>query len=181
MWSRNSGWSQPTASAGLARPLRAIPVRLSVLRNILKDGSQTPLSCSLGITVTVRQTIVSHGSTKSRRPPARARRLSRCSVRSSVRQFRLTSPPNSAPLGGRGHFDGFCDEEAVPLICLPCQVSAQSVGAGDGLLLCMGLFSIFLARAAATRRDRQNIPPEGAHAGEAFAATKWRARHDSNV
>jgi len=47
-------------------------------------------------------------------------------------------------------FDGLCDDEAVPLICPTCQVSAQSVGAGDRLLLCMGLFSIFLAGAAAT-------------------------------
>jgi hypothetical protein len=29
------------------------------------------------------------------------------------------------------------------LICPTCQVSAQSVGAGDRRLLCMGLFSIF--------------------------------------
>src|ERR1700722_1031749 len=34
-----------------------------------------------------------------------------------------------------------------------CQVSAQSIGSGDRLLLCTGLFSIFLAGAAATRRD----------------------------
>ena len=46
--------------------------------------------------------------------------------------------------------DPACDDEAVPLICPTCQVSAQSVGAGDRLLLCMGLFSIFLAGAAAT-------------------------------
>jgi hypothetical protein len=32
----------------------------------------------------------------------------------------------------------------VPLICPTCQVLAQSVLAGDRLLLCMGLFSIFL-------------------------------------
>src|SRR5438105_2744616 len=63
--------------------------------------------------------------------------------------------PNSAPLGGRGHLTDLCDDEAVPLICPTRQVSAQSVPVGDRLLLCMGLFSIFLARAAATRRDRQ--------------------------
>ena len=32
----------------------------------------------------------------------------------------------------------------VPLICPTCQVLAQSVLTGDRLLLCMGLFSIFL-------------------------------------
>jgi hypothetical protein len=74
--------------------------------------------------------------------------------------------------------NGFCDDEAVLLICPTCQVSAQSVGSGYRRLLCMGLFSIFLAGAAATRRDTL---PEGAYASEAFAATKWRTRHDSNV
>src|SRR3981189_3469826 len=37
-----------------------------------------------------------------------------------------------------------CDDEGVPLICPTCQVLAQSVLTGDRLLLCMGLFSIFL-------------------------------------
>src|SRR6266404_9317519 len=37
-----------------------------------------------------------------------------------------------------------CDNEGVPLICPTCQVLAQSVLTGDRLLLCMGLFSIFL-------------------------------------
>src|SRR5712664_680567 len=37
-----------------------------------------------------------------------------------------------------------CDNEGVPLICPTCQVLAQSVPTGDRLLLCMGLFSIFL-------------------------------------
>jgi hypothetical protein len=36
----------------------------------------------------------------------------------------------------------------------------------------MGLFSIFLVAAAATRRDGGNTPPEGAYADEAYAATK---------
>src|SRR6267142_3952673 len=36
------------------------------------------------------------------------------------------------------------DNEGVPLICPTCQVLAQSVLTGDRLLLCMGLFSIFL-------------------------------------
>src|SRR5712675_845703 len=41
--------------------------------------------------------------------------------------------------------NGLCDDEAVPLICPTCQVlTPQSVLAGDRLLLCMGLFSIFL-------------------------------------
>jgi hypothetical protein len=43
-----------------------------------------------------------------------------------------------------GSFIGLCDDEGVPLICPTCQVSAKSVLAGDRLLLCMGLFSIFL-------------------------------------
>jgi hypothetical protein len=34
-----------------------------------------------------------------------------------------------------------CDDEGVPLICPKCQVLAHT---GDRLLLCMGLFSIFL-------------------------------------
>jgi hypothetical protein len=63
------------------------------------------------------------------------------------------------------------------LICPTCQVSAQSVGSGDRLLLCMGLFSIFLAGAVATRRDTS---PEGAYAGEAFATTYWRATADED-
>jgi len=37
-----------------------------------------------------------------------------------------------------------CDNEGMPLICPTCQVLAQSVLTGDRLLLCMGLFSIFL-------------------------------------
>jgi hypothetical protein len=41
-------------------------------------------------------------------------------------------------------FDGLCDDEGVPLICPTCQVLAQSVSAGERLLLCMGLSSIFL-------------------------------------
>ncbi|HYS85096.1 MAG TPA: hypothetical protein VEN78_08855, partial [Bradyrhizobium sp.] len=41
-------------------------------------------------------------------------------------------------------FNGLCDDEGVPLICPTCQVFAQSALAGDRLLLCMGLFSIFL-------------------------------------
>jgi hypothetical protein len=41
---------------------------------------------------------------------------------------------------------GIGDDEAVLLICPTCQISAQSVGACDRLLLCMGLFSTFLPR-----------------------------------
>jgi hypothetical protein len=47
-------------------------------------------------------------------------------------------------IAGPGAFNGLCDDEEVPLICPTCQVLAQSVLAGDRLLLCMGLFSIFL-------------------------------------
>jgi hypothetical protein len=41
----------------------------------------------------------------------------------------------------------------------------------------MGLFSIFLAGGAAARRDTR---PEGAQAGEALAATNWRATADED-
>ena len=75
------------------------------------------------------------------------------------------------PLRARGRSSGFCDDEAVLLICPTYQVSAQSVGSGGRLLLCMGLFSIFLAGAAATRRDNDPLS-EGAYAGVAFAANK---------
>src|SRR3979409_334784 len=47
-------------------------------------------------------------------------------------------------IAGPRAFNGLCDDEGVPLICPTCQVFAQSVLAGDRLLLCMGLFSIFL-------------------------------------
>src|SRR6266700_2815277 len=53
-------------------------------------------------------------------------------------------------------FNGSCDDKGVPLICPTCQVLAQSVLAGDRLLLCMGLFSIFLVgshRDVAWRRE----------------------------
>ena len=36
------------------------------------------------------------------------------------------------------------DDAGVQLICPTCQIAFQSIRAGDGLLLCMGLFSIFL-------------------------------------
>ncbi len=69
--------------------------------------------------------------------------------------------PEQPPLRARGRSSGFCDDEAVLLICPTCQVSAQSVGSGGRLLLCMGLFSIFLAGAAATRRDSETPCPKG--------------------
>ncbi len=47
-------------------------------------------------------------------------------------------------MAGPRAFDGLCDDEGVPLICPTCQVLAQSVPAGERLLPCMGLFSIFL-------------------------------------
>src|SRR6267378_1569484 len=78
----------------------------------------------------------------------------------------------------RGTFDGLCDDDGVPLICPTRQVLAQGVLTGDRLLLCMGLFSIFLV---GSHRDAlRDIPPEAAHASEAFAVPKWRARGDSN-
>ena len=59
-------------------------------------------------------------------------------------------------IAGPRAFSGLCDDEGVPLICPTCQVLAQSVLAGDRLLLCMGLFSIFLLGATATRRGCEN-------------------------
>jgi hypothetical protein len=47
-------------------------------------------------------------------------------------------------IAGPRAFHGLCDDEGVPLICPTCQVLAQSVLSGGRLLLCMGLFSIFL-------------------------------------
>ena len=78
-------------------------------------------------------------------------------------------------------FNGLCDDEGVPLICPTCQVLAQSVLAGDRLLLCMGLFSIFLVGSQSHAGVAARILLEAAHASEAFAVPKWRTRHDSNV
>src|SRR6267154_5345597 len=61
------------------------------------------------------------------------------------RQIRTTTRiTRTARHCGRTSVYGLCDDEGVPLICPTCQVLAQSVLAGDRLLLCMGLFSIFL-------------------------------------
>ena len=60
-----------------------------------------------------------------------------------VRIFAQNRTEERAIAGPRA-FNGLCDDEGVPLICPTCQVLAQSVLAGDRLLLCMGLFSIFL-------------------------------------
>ena len=50
------------------------------------------------------------------------------------------------------------------MICPTCQVLAQSVLAGDRLLLCMGLFSIFLVGSQSDAL--RDIPLEAAHASE---------------
>jgi hypothetical protein len=60
-----------------------------------------------------------------------------------VRIFAQNRTEERAIAGPRA-FNGLCDDEGVPLICPTCQVFAQSVLAGDRLLPCMGLFSIFL-------------------------------------
>jgi hypothetical protein len=59
------------------------------------------------------------------------------------RDFRPNHTERRA-IAGPWAFNGLCDDEGVPLICPTCQVLAQSVLTGDRLLLCMGLFSIFL-------------------------------------
>jgi hypothetical protein len=71
------------------------------------------------------------------------------------RDFRPNHTERRAIAGPRA-FSGLCDDEGVPLICPTCQVLAQSVVAGARLLLCMGLFSIFLLGATATRRGCEN-------------------------
>src|SRR5207245_5189089 len=78
--------------------------------------------------------------------------------------------PNGAPIAGSWAFNGLCDDEGLPLICPTCQILAQSVGAGDCLLLCMGLFSIFSLGATATRL--RDIVLEAAHANQAFAVPR---------
>jgi hypothetical protein len=68
---------------------------------------------------------------------------------SRFRKFSNTGPialnEGSGALRARGRFNGFCDDEIVPLICPTCQASAQIVHSGDRRLLCMGLFSIFFS------------------------------------
>ena len=61
--------------------------------------------------------------------------------------------------------NGLCDDEGVPLICPTCQVLAQSVLAGDRLLLCMGLFSIFFGWEPKRRGMAARILLEAARAG----------------
>jgi hypothetical protein len=70
-------------------------------------------------------------------------------------------------------FDGLCDDEGVLLICPTCQVLAQSVLAGDCLLLCMGLFSIFFGWEPKRRGVAARILPDAAHAGAASAVVSF--------
>ena len=58
-------------------------------------------------------------------------------------------------IAGPRAFNGLCDDEGMPLICPTCQVLGQSVRPGDRLLLCMGLFSIFLV---GSHRDAARRP-----------------------
>ena len=108
----------------------------------------------------------------------KAFKTSRANANSIVgRHFRPNHTERRAIAGPRA-LNGLCDDEGVPLICPTCQVLTQGVLTGDRLLLCMGLFSIFLV---GSHRDAlRDIPPEAAHASEAFAVPKWRARGDSN-
>jgi len=59
------------------------------------------------------------------------------------RDFRPNHSEWRAIAGPRA-LNGLCDDEGVPVICPTCQVLTQGVLTGDRLLLCMGLFSIFL-------------------------------------
>jgi hypothetical protein len=75
---------------------------------------------------------------------------------------RLTSQ-RTASIACPWSFSRFWDDEIVPLICPTCQGFGPRVGpnrfrskpsvAAAVRLLCMGLFSLFLVGAAATRRD----------------------------
>ena len=94
------------------------------------------------------------------RPFGNAQAITRCGEPMQLSIVGKNFSPKIAPNSALRAFDGLCDDEAVPLICPTCQVSAQSVGSGDRLLLCMGLFSIFLAGAAATRRDSETPCPK---------------------
>src|SRR5882757_398549 len=76
-------------------------------------------------------------------------------LQSCVGIFAQNHTERHAVAGPRA-FSGLCDDEGVPLICPTCQVLAKSVLAGARLLLCMGLFSIFLLGATATRRGCEN-------------------------
>jgi len=72
-----------------------------------------------------------------------------------------------------------CDDEGVPLICPTCQVLAQSVLAGDRLLLCMGLFSIFLvvSHSDAAWLQASSLKPHP----PARPVARWRALGDANT
>jgi hypothetical protein len=53
--------------------------------------------------------------------------------------------PNK-PRRAAGFLAGLRDDEEVPLICPTCQRQLRVSRIDGGLLLCMGLFSIFLYR-----------------------------------
>ena len=82
------------------------------------------------------------------------------------RDFRPNHTEWRAIAGPRA-FNGLCDDEGVPLICPTCQVLAQSVLAGARLLLCMGLFSIFLVGSQSDAGVAARILLEAAHVSEA--------------
>jgi hypothetical protein len=108
----------------------------------------------------------------------KAFKTSRANANSIVgRDFRPNHTERGAIASPRA-LNGLCDDEGVPLICPTCQVLTQGVLTGDGLLLCMGLFSIFLV---GSHRDAlRDIPLEAAHASEAFGRFELLAP-DSSV
>src|SRR5438105_9790362 len=75
----------------------------------------------------------------------------------------ITSAPSTshrtARIAGPRAFNGLCDDEEVPLICPTCQILVQHP-AGDCLLLCMGLFSIFLVGSHCTGPDAWSAAAE---------------------
>src|ERR1700704_5274761 len=104
----------------------------------------------------------------------KAFKTSRANENSIVgRHFRPNHTEWRAIAGPRA-LNGLCDDEGVPLICPTCQVWTQGVLAGDRLLLCMGLFSIFLVGSQSDAGVAARILLE------AFAVAEWRARRDSN-
>src|SRR5712691_2938056 len=80
-------------------------------------------------------------------------------------------------IAGPRAFSGLCDEEGVPLICPTCQVLAQGVPLPATL---HGVVFDIFGREPQRRGVAARILLEAAHAGEAFAATKWRPSPDSN-
>jgi hypothetical protein len=109
-----------------------------------------------------------HGSMMWRglRPFGNAQTITRCGEPMQLSIVGKNFSPKIAPNSALRAFDGLCDDEAVPLICPDVSsICAKRIPAGDCLLPCMGLFSIFWW--GATVAWRREIRLEAAHFGEA--------------